>query len=78
MDLLPVVFPLALVGAISVALTVWLICFVAGVHKGDRADLSVLPDGPCSRFARRTAGLHVVPSLVLAAEDDEEELQFTN
>lgn len=60
MHLLPELIVLALVGVLSAGLAFGLICFVAGVHSSDRAELSSPPGGPCARFARRAAGLHVI------------------
>jgi hypothetical protein len=60
MNLFPDLLPLAFVGALSVGLAIALICFVVGVHSGDRAELDAAPGGPFARFAQRTAGLHVL------------------
>lgn len=61
MNLLAAILLVVFVGMTGAALSFGLICFVVGVHRGDRADLDSAPGGLCSRFARRAAGLHVIP-----------------
>ncbi len=63
-------FLLLLIAIVSSILMLGLICFIVGVHLGDRADLNSAPSGPSSRFARRVAGLHVLSPHSLAVEED--------
>lgn len=81
MNLLPATMAIAVAGIASAALVLGLVCFVVGVLRGDRAELGLAPTGPCSRFARRVAGLHVVSSACsLTAEENhnKKSLQITN
>lgn len=69
MNFLPSILAIAVACIASAALVLGLICFVVGVQRGDRAELGLVPTGPCSRFARRVAGLHVTSAGPLAAEN---------
>jgi hypothetical protein len=70
MNLFPAILPLALAGVIGMALALGLVYFIVGVKLDDRTDLGSVPNSPCSRMARRIAGLHVLSMHTYAIEED--------
>lgn len=79
MNLLPSTLAIVVAGIVSATLVLGLICFVVGVQRGDRGELGLAPTSPCSRFARRVAGLHVTSGGPLAPDNrSKKSLQITN